>query len=1018
MPYPVCIRIPTKTLFALTLSILTSFVSTASAQAATPHISYSDLISGPNTGGESNFGAYVTVYGKNFGATQGSSTVTVGGGAAVKYPIWTDTKVTFQLGATAGTGNIQVNTSAGASNGVPFTVRAGNIYFVSTSGNDANTGAFASPWNTLLKARNTMQSGDTVYAMNGVSQSSDDGEGWNADFTLRAEWCSASGPPRAIVAYPGATATIGNASESNQAMSGLRTTDFSATNGACLGNYVFAGLNFRGTNPAGISGGTNWRFAGNDITCPAAMGNGGGACFESSQASNIAFLGNNVHDAGAANASALFQGVYFSTDSNHVEMAYNTVSNVKGCRGVQIHSSPILGGGPSDPTGYNMYDINIHDNVIHDIQCDGIVIATIDPSKGAVQVWNNVIYNAGKGPNNPEGSGNWSCVYIPGTTNDGPAGTGTVDIYNNTMYNCGSFASPPWGDANNAVENGGGNQNIRIRMRNNLIFQTSSAPYLTIYGPSQTCPDGQNCPQIYGSNNLFFGNGPAPVNPNITGSLNVDPKLLNVGAFDFHLAAGSPAGTAGTATGQLYDLDGIALGSAIPIGAYTLGTGTGITPPSINLSPNSISLTGGGTQQFTATVTGASGATVNWSMNPSMGTLLNGIYTAPASIAATQTVTITASLAGNASVTATASVTLNPPTAPTISLTPTTVTVNAGQTQQFKATPSNGGAVSWSLSPTVGTMSATGLYTAPATMSSSQKITAKATLTANTNVSASATVTVNPPATAAVTLTPSSSSLSASQTQQFTATVTNSASTAVTWSLSGTGTLSAAGFYTAPASIPAQTTATVTAKLTSDPTKTTSASITLNPVGTGGGGNGYTVTLTPIGTSSLQVMWTAPANRPFNDWISLTSPGAPTWWNLWEQNTNGTTGGSVIVPMPAGPAQFDFAYFTAGSYNQVAVSKSFAVNTVGFNLSETPAKPVHGTTVTVNWVAPSGRPSDDWIALYKLGAQGDKYLWYANTNGATSGTATFKAPATAGSYELRYMDNGYANVQSVPLTVQ
>ena len=85
-------------------------------------------------------------------------------------------------------------------------------------------------------------------------------------------------------------------------------------------------------------------------------------------------------------------------------MAYNTVSNVKGCRGVQIHSSPILGGGPSDPTGYNMYDINIHDNLIHDIQCDGIVIATIDPAKGAVQVFNNIIYNAGKGPNNPEKS--------------------------------------------------------------------------------------------------------------------------------------------------------------------------------------------------------------------------------------------------------------------------------------------------------------------------------------------------------------------------------------------------------------------------------------------------------------------------------------------------------------------------------------------------------------------------------------------------------------------------------------
>ena len=36
--------------------------------AAAPVIFYSDLESGPKTGGENNKGAYVTVFGKNFGA--------------------------------------------------------------------------------------------------------------------------------------------------------------------------------------------------------------------------------------------------------------------------------------------------------------------------------------------------------------------------------------------------------------------------------------------------------------------------------------------------------------------------------------------------------------------------------------------------------------------------------------------------------------------------------------------------------------------------------------------------------------------------------------------------------------------------------------------------------------------------------------------------------------------------------------------------------------------------------------
>src|SRR5260370_319518 len=65
--------------------------NTAHAQStASPRIFYSDLESGPNTGGQGGFGAFVTIYGKGFGATQGSSVVTIGGVAAQKYLIWSD----------------------------------------------------------------------------------------------------------------------------------------------------------------------------------------------------------------------------------------------------------------------------------------------------------------------------------------------------------------------------------------------------------------------------------------------------------------------------------------------------------------------------------------------------------------------------------------------------------------------------------------------------------------------------------------------------------------------------------------------------------------------------------------------------------------------------------------------------------------------------------------------------------------------------------------------------------------
>jgi hypothetical protein len=425
-------RIVLLTVSLSALSLITSQLSTA--QTPPPTIFYSDIASGPANGGLNNAGVFVTVYGKRFGATQGASFVSVGGGRVAGYPIWSNEKVTFQLGSVAASGDIVINTANGASNGVPFVVRSGNIYFVSTSGSDSNPGSFALPWRTLLKARDTIAAGDTVYAMDGVSQTADDGQGWATSFLLRNG--GTPGAPMAIVAYPGASVTIGSSSGPAY---GIRVID----SGTCPGNWVFAGLILRGLDSAMVLSGPsiNWRVVGNDMSSP--NGNGEVGCFATSKASYVAFYGNNVHDAGVAGASSHYQGVYWSTDSNHIDMGWNKVANVQGCRGVQTHSSPLGSGGAGDPTGYNLYDLAIHDNVIHDTQCDGIILATVDPSLGKIQVFNNIIYNAGKGPNNPEQTGAWTCINVPGTTANGSAGGGTVDVFNNTMFNCGSFANPP-----------------------------------------------------------------------------------------------------------------------------------------------------------------------------------------------------------------------------------------------------------------------------------------------------------------------------------------------------------------------------------------------------------------------------------------------------------------------------------------------------------------------------------------------------------------------------------------------
>jgi len=109
-----------------------------------------------------------------------------------------------------------------------------------------------------------------------------------------------------------------------------------------------------------------------------------------------------------------------------------------------------------------------------------------------------------------------------------------------------------------------------------------------------------------------------------------------------------------------------------------------LVPVTISLAPLSVQLFPSQTQQFTATVAGTNNPSVIWTMNPIVGTLsAAGLYTAPASIAANQNLTITATSAADGSKIATASILLSPPAPPVITQQPANVSVDAGQNAVF-----------------------------------------------------------------------------------------------------------------------------------------------------------------------------------------------------------------------------------------------------------------------------------------------------------------------------------------------
>ncbi len=510
--------------------------------AGDPVIFFTDLESGPNSGGENNGGAVVTIYGKNFGASRGASKVAIGGGEVVAYKQWGAShqwyeKIAVQIGSAARSGNLVVTVNGRPSNAVPFTVRGGNIYFLGPNGSDSNDGGYAKPWRNAPTARDRMKAGDIVYLLDGFSQTNDDGQGWNTPLLFRSG--GGADAPLTWAAYPGATVTLGSTTGPGF---GIRMTDREP-----FGNIVFAGIRFRGSIVGALIGGVapggpGYRFIANDFEGRSS------SCFITQVTRNLVFHGNTAHDCGATSKTPeLEHGVYFSTDSNGIDMGWNTVANIPSCRGIQVHSSPLEG----TTSGFNQYTIKIHHNVIRDTFCDGIVLATVDPSKGSVEVYNNLFLRAGYGTPIQE-HGFFSCFYSPGTTNQGAAGSGNVELYNNTMVNCGNAkAGAGWSAG---VVNGGQNAKLGIRLRNNIVVNSPGVPY-SLYGP------------ITGSNNLFFaGSGALPAN--LASSIAADPQFRT--NDDFHLKPGSPAADTGVGTGVAIDLDGAPrpAGAAMDLGAY------------------------------------------------------------------------------------------------------------------------------------------------------------------------------------------------------------------------------------------------------------------------------------------------------------------------------------------------------------------------------------------------------------------------------------------------------------------
>jgi len=286
---------------------------------AQPVLCFSDLTSGPRTGNSDNSfghgdqdGAIVTVWGKNLGSAQADSKIFANGAEAIVYS-WGDATapanlsarhhmqmVSFQVNHLArdGPGEMCVVVHGRKSNLLPFTVRAGHICFVKTTGTNGASGDWLHPWRTIPHAVGRLAPGDIAYVCDGVTQTVADS--YAAAVNLGSD--GEPGKPKALVAYPGARCLIG-ATNLDRGFGHWVAGQGHTAEGWTISKFTVT------ASVIPILLGSGYRVVGNYVTAPAGSAPEGAV---EGSGNDLFVLGNEITKVGRPGCSKLYHPVYIS----------------------------------------------------------------------------------------------------------------------------------------------------------------------------------------------------------------------------------------------------------------------------------------------------------------------------------------------------------------------------------------------------------------------------------------------------------------------------------------------------------------------------------------------------------------------------------------------------------------------------------------------------------------------------------------------------------------------------------
>jgi len=551
-----------------------------------PVLLFSDLESGPKTGWEglTTKGAAVSVWGRGFGTSRGANYITVNGAQLTQdsdYAEWGTTgrdkgvvrdlqRTTFWIPSTAqdGAGQITVTVNGVTSNALPFTVRAGDIYFISVNnGNNSYDGKKASPqggaagpWKDMLMINpgknSAIQPGDIIYVRAGIYTT------YDQDNFIVVYWQGKggeSGKPVATVGYPNEWPQIGTADSDRRAAIAV---SYASTNASYLEWHKMLFKHGMGAITTDTT--HHIRIVGNRFEESQRMAWSGVIYSDNSHDHKI--LGNYFYRNGYDKYK---HDLYYKAwdgkpDAYNIEVGWNEFR--EGWNDPSVSGNPR--GGPSagfstDGVNSKFLDSQIHDNLWIDYIDSALVI---DSNCKNINIYNNVIINSS---NNP---GYRPVVYAGTPEHSGAVPLGAdnvINFYNNTIYDSGNAAGmiTIWYQSSGT-----------FNLKNN-IFYSKNDVYAGTYMSS--FPNNR----IISDHDLWYGNGAPPSSSQITvtNAFNVDPQFVNAAASDFHLQSTSPAIDTGTSAVSSvvtkdYDFTLRPQGSSYDIGAYEYVSGTTTYP--------------------------------------------------------------------------------------------------------------------------------------------------------------------------------------------------------------------------------------------------------------------------------------------------------------------------------------------------------------------------------------------------------------------------------------------------------